>query len=203
MLEDEVQVVIAADDDELYRVRRDVAKELRRTRKLPIAVLDQDEGDEEPLPVAERLDLARRADLVLVLLGSGYGEPPPGTQRSLPHLQYDVALASPHMALVCSEIASAAAPSSALIDWEERSERRVRIDRRHAIDPQLADGVAHLVRDAAHTCCVIGQVGNADIAGQPLRHARRGRVVAAHRMHFTVPSFFLANTACLRRKASR
>ncbi|MEM8903218.1 MAG: hypothetical protein AAGF02_05910 [Actinomycetota bacterium] len=160
VLEDEVQVVIAADDDELYRVRRDVAKELRRTRKLPIAVLDQDEGDEEPLPVAERLDLARRADLVLVLLGSGYGEPPPGTQRSLPHLQYDVALASPHMALVCSEIASAAAPSSALIDWEERIERRVRIDRRHAIDPQLADGVAHLVRDAAHHRLVaLGLVG--------------------------------------------
>ncbi len=151
MLDDEVRIVIAADDDEFRTIRRDLAKELRSTPSLRLEVLDQPEGDEPPLPTAERLDLARRADIVVVLLGARYADPPVGASRALAHLQYDEALASAHMSLVCLTVSTSDERSPKVVDWEERIARRVRLEQRAHDDPELVHELARRVRILAHT----------------------------------------------------
>lgn len=151
MLDDEVRIVIAADDDEFRAVRRDLAKDLRSTPSLRLTVLDQADGDEPPLPTAERLDLARRADIVVVLLGARYADPPLGASRALAHLQYDEALASAHMSLVCLTVATPDERDPGVVEWEHRIARRVRLEQRAHDDPDLVVDLARRVRILAHT----------------------------------------------------
>ncbi|MEM9034080.1 MAG: hypothetical protein AAGD18_05750 [Actinomycetota bacterium] len=146
-----IQVVVAAADHEFDDLRRRLAKQLEQDAPTPLEVLDVPPTSGAPPSTGDRLAAARRADLLLVLLGTAYDDAPQGYQRPIARLQYDAVLSSAHATLLAVTVDTGLDAGPEIDAWRTLIVGRTRTDRFASEDPELLDRLAERVWAAAHS----------------------------------------------------
>ncbi|MGI9597948.1 MAG: DUF4062 domain-containing protein [Acidimicrobiales bacterium] len=86
------QVFLASPFQDFQELRRAIVRQSRHFLPVAAEIIDLDDGRARSAsPSVVSIEQAREADVVVLMIGNSYGDPPPGHDKSYIHLEYEAA----------------------------------------------------------------------------------------------------------------